>query len=53
MILDQSIMELFVLLADLLNLLLLVVLHLPDLALQLVDFLLLLLSVFGPLLPQP
>lgn len=51
-ILDESIVQLFVLLADLLNLLLLVVTHLPYLALQLIDLLLLLLSVLGPLLPQ-
>lgn len=52
-VLDQPIMKLFVLLADLLNLLFLVILNLPDLTLQLVDLLLLLLRMLGPLLPQP
>lgn len=52
-VLDQPIMELFVLLADLLNLLFLVILNLPDLTLQLVDLLLLLLRMLGTLLPQP
>lgn len=52
-VLDQPIVELFVLLADLLNLLLFVILDLPDLTLQFVDLLLLLLGMLGPLLPQP
>jgi hypothetical protein len=52
MVLNKSIMQLFVFFADFLNFLLLVIFDLPDLALQLVYFLLLLLSVSRPFLPQ-
>jgi hypothetical protein len=51
MVLYESIMELFILLADLLYLFFLVVAHLANLALQLIDLLLLLFSVLGTFLP--
>jgi hypothetical protein len=51
-ILHKSVVQLLVVLANLLDLLLLVVLYLTYLALQLVDFFLLLFGVLGSLLPQ-